>query len=127
MRHLLKYLLPVMAALFFLSRSDGSVAYVTNENPDFEILSDVSAINASLSSPDADLCLPRQVSSANSQQFQNTIRRSETSHRQNYEFVRSGKTINPGLRYIVQRQSLITFSSLADPAYRLVTFCRLII
>ena len=85
------------------------------------------SLNVSITSPKTDICIPRQVSTVTVPRLQSNSNRHETSHRQNHEVVKSGKTINSILKYVVQKKSLIIHSSLMEPANKLVSLCRLII
>ena len=75
--------------------------------------------NSFLPLKEAGLCLPAQVTSANSFRLQNSSRRHEASHRQNFPFIHSCKTYNPAIRLIVQEQSSLSYSSLIMSSYRL--------
>ena len=127
MKILLKYLLLSIAALAFhmgakadlfahedVQHYDCSSAYTTS-------------LNVSITTPKTDICIPRQVSTVTIPRLQSNSNRHETSHRQKHEVVKSGKTINSILRYVVQKKSLIIHSSLMEPANKLVSLCRLII
>ena len=86
-----------------------------------------SSLNVSITTPEADIYIPRQVSSVTAPRLQSNSNRHETSHRQNWEVVKSGKTIDAILRYFVQQQSLNIHSALMEPANKLVSLCRFII
>lgn len=82
---------------------------------------------ASLSSPDHDVCLPRQVSFAAPVNTQGSARRVEHSGRHCPEFIKAGKTVNPDIIYFVQKISIDGHSSLTEPAQMLCRLGRLII
>jgi hypothetical protein len=105
-----------------------TVAYSSQSTDSFmtETLCDTVSSTA-LSTTDSALCLPRQVSFANTQQVQSSARRIGSTHRNNLEFARSGKVINTGIRYSVQNRSVMTHSRQSDPAALLLSLGRLII
>jgi hypothetical protein len=80
-----------------------------------------------LSQSDHQFSLPRQTSFANSQRAQGSVRRTNSVHRNNTEFAKSGKVVNAGLRYVTQTKSIILHSSLIEPAHKLIYLGKLII
>ena len=127
MKNLLKYLLLSLVVLaFHIGAKDGLSAH--EDIQDYDCASAYTAsLNVSITAPTADICIPRQVSTVSVPRLQSNSNRHETSHRQNHEVVKSGKTINSILKYVVQKQSLILHSTLMEPANKLVSLCRLII
>lgn len=126
MKNLLKYLVFFIAAAIFQNSTEASVISVEGKG-----MTDMSFIeesyHSSISETDSELCLPRQISFANSFRAQSTVRRTNTAHRNNFEFAKAGKIINAGLRYSIQHQSIIIHSSLMQPSHRLLSLGRLII
>lgn len=126
MKNLLKYLVFFVAAVIFQDNTERSVTSVQEKG-----VADMSFIEESchsiISETDSELCLPRQVSFANSFRAQSTVRRTNTVHRNNFEFAKAGKIVNTGLRYSIQHQSIIIHSSLMQPSHRLLSLGRLII
>ena len=125
MRKLLKYLFPVIMALAFWGCMDKSVPAASEEIASMS-LTDTS-YQTNISASESELCLPRQVSFANSNRVQSSARRTTTAHRSNLEFAKSGKVVNAGLRYIIQHQSIIVHSTLVEPTHRLLCLGKLII
>lgn len=127
MKNLLKYLILGIVALAFYHGVQGDSS-VIEKNSYLDIRHDFSAAGiTSISTPESDFCIPRQVSSVNAPRLQNNGRRHETSHRHNVVFMKAGKTINAGVKYIVQKQSILVHSSLIRPSNRLLYIGRLII
>ena len=127
MKHLLKYLLFSFIALaLYSSAGDDSYANVENyleDNPAGEyILS-----TCDFTTPQGDFSQPRPISTVNAPRVQSNGRNNETSHRQNVEFVKSGRIINTGVRFVAQIQSLSLYSFLTDSGRKRVSFCRFII
>ena len=125
MKKLLKYILFSMIALAFYNgaRADSycddiSLADIQNE---------ITAIDCFVSSPQTDICIPRQVSTFTSVRLQTSGRRPDNFQRQNFECVKSGKVINALIRYFVQRNTILTHSSLVEPSHTLIRLCRFII
>ena len=127
MKSLLKYLfLSLVALAFHMGAKSDLFAHEDVQEYDYASAYTTS-LNVSITSPKTDICIPRQVSTVTVPRLQSNSNRNETSHRQNHEVVKSGKTINSILRYVVQKKSLIIHSSLMEPANKLVSLCRLII
>ena len=127
MKKLLKYLLLTLVTLAFHMGAKADL-FAHEDIQEYECASVYTAsLNVSITSPKTDICIPRQVSTVTVPRLQSNSNRHETSHRQNHEVVKSGKTINSILRYVVQKKSLIIHSSLMEPANKLVSLCRLII
>ena len=82
---------------------------------------------AAISASEYDFLIPRPTSFASAQRVQGSARRTGSFQRNNLEFAKSGKVINAGLRYFIQRKSLIVHSSLIEPAHRLLYLGKLII
>lgn len=122
MRKLLKYLFPLFAAFFFCNCEYKSDSAVTEEIA-AAISLEEAAYHSEISESESELCLPRQVSFANSHRLQNTSRRTSGAQKST-GIIRSG---NAGIRYFVQRKYVSTLSSLSEPAYRLLCLGRLII
>ena len=127
MKKLLKYLLLTLVTLAFHMGAKADL-FAHEDIQEYECASVYTAsLNVSITSPKTDICIPRQVSTVTVPRLQSNSNRHETSHRQNHEVIKSGKTINSILRYVVQNKSLISHSSLLEPANKLVSLCRLII
>jgi hypothetical protein len=141
MKNWLKYLLVSIVALAFYN---GAGEHLVAERCSSEAIENTSGIEnvynssvcTNLSSPDSDFCAPRPEPSVtaprpapnvSSSRMQSNGRRHESSSRQNFEIVKSGKTINSGIRYVLQKQSIFSHSTLIEPASRLVCLCRFII
>ena len=135
MKNWLKYLLVsiVAQALYHVAGDFHVVAKATSTSNN-ELISSIAG--STFSTPDTDICAPRPESSVtaprpasnvSSSRLQSNGRRHESSSRQNFEFVKSGKTINSGIRYVLQKQSIFSHSTLIEPASRLVCLCRFLI
>ena len=125
MRKLLKYLLPFMVFAVFSYSTDASEPE-TMEDFLKEYAVDA-ASQDSVSPTETELCLPRQISVANTLRVQNTARRANCSLRTSLEFTKSGKVINAGLRYCIQRKSILIHSSMTEPSSILLSLGKLII
>lgn len=126
MKRLLKYLFPAIAAFVFWNCTDAPASAAADEASDVMSFEE-RAYRSAVSESESELCLPRQISSANSQRVQSTARRTVGAGRSNFEFVRSGKVVNADIRYSVQRNSILIHSALIEPANRLLCLSRLII
>jgi hypothetical protein len=126
MKKMLKYLLPVIVAAAFAGGAD-SHACADAAQQDAEIYVYDDAFESSVSATESEFCVPRQVSFANTQQVQSTARRTVNTQRNSFEFAKSGKVINAGIRYFVQKLSIATGSRLCDPSHILFSLGKLII
>ena len=126
MKKLLKYLLFFLAAAVLWGTADKEMSSVTAEDvADMVLEKAISSMD--LSQSDHQFSLPRQTSFANSQRAQSSVRRTNSVHRNNTEFAKSGKVVNAGLRYVTQTKSIIIHSSLIEPAHKLIYLGKLII
>ena len=126
MKKLLKYLLFFLAAAVLWGAADKEIPSVTAEEVADMLLAETSS-HADFSPVDHSFSLPRQTSFANSQRAQSSVRRTNSVHRNNTEFAKSGKVFNAGLRYVIQAKSIIIHSSLIEPAHKLIYLGKLII
>ena len=126
MKKQLKYLLFFLAAAVLWGAADKEMSSVTAEDvADMVLEKAISSMD--LSQSDHQFSLPRQTSFANSQRAQSSVRRTNSVHRNNTEFAKSGKVVNAGLRYVTQTKSIILHSSLIEPAHKLIYLGKLII
>ena len=126
MKRLLKYLLPVIMAAAFWNYADADASQGP-EVPAADCSVDKAAHDASFSSAENEVFLPRPTNFTCAQRVQNAVRRTNSAHRSNFEFAKSGKVINADLRYFSQRKFLINHSTQIEPSYRLFSLCKLII
>ena len=126
MKKLLKYLLFFLAAAVLWGEADKEMSSVTAEDV-ADIVMEKAISGTDISKSDHEFSLPRQTSFANSQRAQSSVRRTNSVHRNNTEFAKSGKVVNAGLRYVTQTKSIIIHSSLIEPAHKLIYLGKLII
>ena len=126
MGKLLKYLFPLIFVAFFWNCTDKVLAPGSEESV-ADAVSGVAAYHSGISTQESEFSLPRQVSIGNTQNIQGAPRRTGGAHRSSVEFTRAGKVFNAGIRYFVQTRSVITHSSMMEPAFRLIRLGRLII
>ena len=126
MKKLLKYLLFFLAAAVLWGEADKEMSSVTAEDV-ADMVMEKAISGSDISQSDHEFSLPRQTSFANSQRAQSSVRRTNSVHRNNTEFAKSGKVVNAGLRYVTQTKSIILHSSLIEPAHKLIYLGKLII
>ena len=126
MKKLLKYLLFFLAAAVLWGEADKEMSSVTAEDV-ADMVMEKAISGTDISQSDHEFSLPRQTSFANSQRAQSSVRRTNSVHRNNTEFAKSGKVVNAGLRYVTQTKSIILHSSLIEPAHKLIYLGKLII
>lgn len=126
MKNLLKYLIPILMVAAFscvAGRSDSSsleTRHCTGTIEDY-------ASAASLSKPDYDLSIPRQIASSTTNLQGNARRIVNTHARTLFQIVKSGKALNAAVVYSVQRNSVIVNASVVEHAHKLVLLGKLII
>ena len=127
MKKLLKYLLFILAAaVLWATAADREMSSVMPEDV-ADMVMEKAISGTDISQSDHEFSLPRQTSFANSQRAQSSVRRTNSVHRNNTEFAKSGKVVNAGLRYVTQTKSIILHSSLIEPAHKLIYLGKLII
>ena len=125
MKKLLKYILFCIVALaFYNGARTGSY---TEDISLADIQNEITTIDCFVSSPQTDICIPRQVSIFTSVRLQTSSRRPDNFQPQNFDCVKSGKIVNAGIRYFVQRKSILAHSTLVEPSHTLIRLCRFII
>ena len=124
MGKMLKYLLPFVACFVFWGSAEEEI-HVAEQVCD--MVFDMDACQHSLSEPDHELCLPRQISVSGPVRVQSGARRTGGVQRTSLEFTKAGKTVNAGVRYSVQNKSIISHSSMIEPCCRLISLGKLII
>lgn len=124
MKRVLKYLILFIVAVAFFEAPDR--VDISEHCVQDKMIENVE-ISTFLSETDHDFCLPRQVSSSGLARLQSNTRRNDNIQRQSFEFVKSGKAINPNIIYFVQKITINTYSSLTDPAHLLACLGKLII
>lgn len=127
MRKWLKYMLALMvAAIFWNCKEDLASTSVPDNSPlsrtRYEALCE-----KNISPAESELCLPHQISYTSPSQVQTTARRVSNYNRTNIEYAKSGRIINTGLIYFIQRKSIIIHASFIEPAHKLLYLGRLII
>ena len=81
-----------------------------------------------IDTPDIDLSLPRQVSGiSNIHRVPNVVKRSGNWHKNNFEFVKSGKVVNVSISNFIQKESLSNLHRFAKSASWLISLGKLII
>ena len=126
MINILKYLLLFIVTAVFWDRAD---AFASAADKDAEIVfpAEESVFHTKISASDSELSPPHHVSITNSVQVQSTARRTNGIQRNKAEFTKCGKVINSIQRYFIQKKSIITHSSLIEPAQKLLYLGKLII
>ena len=126
MKRWLTYLLPLMVIALFWNCKDNLTSTSPEKAPLVHAISETVCDNLIYAS-ESELYLPRQISGASPSRIQTSVRKSTGYSRVNFEFAKSGKLINAGLRYFVQTKSILIHSSLIEPAHKLLYLGKLII
>lgn len=126
MRRILKYLLPIIVATVFVGSADDSTAHVKDYHIG-DISFEASFSQVSISQSESEPCLPRPVSFSNTVNVHSSARTTTNIQRNNVEFAKAGKVVNVSRLCVIQKISLIVYSSIFNPAQRLLGLGRLII
>lgn len=127
MKRLIKYLILFVAAVVFLEASGSTdISFHNGEEACADYIAEY-GFSTTLSETEHDICLPRQISSASHARVQSSSRRTVSTQRHHLEFVKTGRIINAGIRYFIQKNSINIHSSLTDPSENLTRLGRLII
>lgn len=126
MRNILKYLLLFIVTAVFLDRAD-AFASAAEMGTDTVFPAGESVSHTEISSSDSELYPPHHVSITNSVHVQSTARRTNGLQRNKVEFTKCGKVVNSSQIYFIQKKSIITNSSLIEPAHKLLYLGKLII
>jgi hypothetical protein len=90
--------------------------------------SDIDVHYFHLDTPNVDLSLPRQISGiSNIHRVPNVVKRSGNWHKNNFEFVKSGKVVNVSISNFIQKESLSNLHRFAKSASWLISLGKLII
>lgn len=76
---------------------------------------------------DLTICRPRQLSVVFAHRHYTSSKRQNSSHRNNCDFIKSGKVINTEIINFTLTSNLIVYSSFTKPASRLAALGKLII
>ena len=127
-KHLTRYTIPVILfVIAFISGASG-LDLPTKESCNKFTSPEQEVVYLDSSTPQSSLNLPRQFSGVTPIHMQVTItKRSSNAHRHNFEFVKSGKIINAGIRNLIQKESLNICSSFTKPVHKLICLGKLII
>lgn len=121
------FILIVLATVALYScttRSDST----TIENQTLVSHSDIDVHYFHLDTPNVDLNLPRQISGiSNIHRVPNVVKRSGNWHKNNFEFVKSGKVVNVSISNFIQKESLSNLHRFAKSASWLISLGKLII
>ena len=126
MSNLLKYLIPIIIAIAFIDGVDKSDSVVLTDSVQ-DVSTEVEAFYSDYSSSDLDIYIPRRVSSTNVLRLQNTPKRANTTHRQNFKFMKAGKVVSIETSNFIQKKSQIIHSSFTKPVHRLISIGKLVI
>lgn len=125
MIRILKYLVPVFFAVAAWSCEEAGIGSSEPVVSDFSVAP--SAVQTNISATSSEICLPRQVSVANTLRVQSNVSRTGGLQRGGAAFVKSGKVIETGVRFLVRNTLVAIQSASADPSFRLIVLGRLII
>lgn len=127
MNHILRYLIPILfSAVAFVCGAE-TVDY-TDTNADYQQQAlPLSSEALDSSASDLEFYLPTQILGANAFRPQPTAKRTSSTQKNNYEFVKYGKVISIANRHFCQSKPLNALSSRIKPVHRLVCLGRLII
>lgn len=125
MRHLVKYLLPLICFVVFFCKADGAV--VENRMSADAYMLETVAENAQFCEREQDLCMARPTTLEAPQTARNMQRRSEVGSKHSCSFSKGGKFVSASTYINCQNNSKQVFSRLSEPSLRLTRLGKLII
>lgn len=121
------FILTVLAAIALVACATKSDS-TTVESQALVSHSDIDVCYSDIDTPNLDLNLPRQISGiSNIHRVANAPKRTGNWHKNNFEFVKSGKVVNVGISNFIQKESLSYLHRFAKSASWLITLGKLII
>jgi hypothetical protein len=124
----LKIFILIVLATVALSSCTTRSDSTTVENQTLVSHSDIDVHYFHLDTPNVDLSLPRQISGiSNIHRVPNVVKRSGNWHKNNFEFVKSGKVVNVSISNFIQKESLSNLHRFAKSASWLISLGKLII
>ena len=128
-RNILKYFIPVVIVAFtFIISSAGKSDFINQESQTDVSYSDFDVHYFDYDTPNADLNLPRQISGiSNIYRTLNVAKKTNSWHKNNVEFVKSGKVVNVSISNFIQKESLSNLHRFAKSASWLISLGKLII
>ena len=126
MLKILKYLSVIIVAAAVWSGADSAAEDIPQE-----LLNELSLeyvdCQTIVSEQGSEPCLPRQITTTSVHHVQAGLRKSNNVQKNKFEFVKSGKVMNAGIRIFIQNRSIILNSSRCEPGHILLSQGRLII
>ena len=124
----LKIFILIVLAAVALSGCTTRSGSTTIENQTLTSHYDIDAQYFDIDAPNVDLSLPRQVSGiSNIHRVPNLLKRTNSWHKNNFEFVKSGKVVNVSISNFIQKDSLSNLHRFVKSASWLISLGKLII
>ena len=128
MKKLLRYIIPILFAIFALvgNQWESDSKIIENRTETLSLDTD----NHYLESPSSyfDLNLPRHILCVNNVvRTQNTTKRTRNGHRNNFEFEKTGKTLSVKIDNLVQKNSFNHYHHYVNSVSLLISFGKFII
>lgn len=124
----LKIFILIVLAAVALSGCTTRSGSTTIENQNLTSHSDIDVQYFDLDAPNVDLSLPRQISGiSNIHRVPNVVKRTTSWHRNNFEFVKSGKVVNVCICDFIQKESLSYHHRFVKSTSWLISLGKLII
>lgn len=121
------FILIVLAAIALVACATKSDS-TTVESQALVSHSDIDVCYFDIDSPNLDLSLPRQISGiSNIHRVPNVVKRTTSWHRNNFEFVKSGKVVNVCICDFIQKESLSYHHRFVKSTSWLISLGKLII
>ena len=121
------FILTVLAAIALVACTTKSDSIIVENRADISY-SNIDVQCSDIDTPDIDLGLPRQISGiGNVHRVPNALKRTNTWHKNNFEFVKGNKVINVCVCNFIQKESLNNLHRFVKSASWLITLGKLII
>lgn len=127
MKHWLRYLILFIFAVLYYDGT-AKVDVSIEDSVEAECAANVVSCDTGFGLPEAEWCLPpRNVSFANSQRLQSSVKRITSTQRYIGGFYKTGKVSDAGSLQFIPNNNLISYSFFIKPAHRLISLGKLII
>lgn len=121
------FILTVLAAIALVACTTKSDSIIVENRADISY-SNIGVQYFDIDTPDIDLNLPRQISGiSNVHRVQNVVKRTNSWHKNNFEFVKGNKVINVCVYNFIHKESLNNLHRFVKSASLLISLGKLVI
>lgn len=123
---LLRYLIPIMLLAVVIYGNLGKLDSFSDTNPTDSVTSEIGSCYSDAVS-DSDRLIQSPMTSSHSFRLQTTTKRTNNTCKNNFEFVKLGRIADCNITNLLQKKSLIKYSSFIKPSHRMICLDKLLI